>query len=35
VIRGTSTNQPDKNDHVLVTGGVGVPTSAAILGKLD
>jgi acetyl-CoA acetyltransferase len=35
VIRGTSTNQPKKNDHVLVTGGVGVPTSAAILGKMD
>jgi len=35
VIRGTSKNQPKKNDHVLVTGGVGVPTSAAILGKLD
>ena len=35
VIRGTSTSQPAKNDHVLVTAGVGVPTSAAILGKMD
>ncbi|UCE85156.1 MAG: lipid-transfer protein [Deltaproteobacteria bacterium] len=35
LIRGTSTNQPAKNDHVLVTGGVGVPTSGMILGKLD
>ncbi len=35
LIRGTSTNQPEKNDHVLVTAGVGVPTSAMILGKLD
>jgi len=26
-------NQPKKNDHVLVTAGVGVPTSAMILGK--
>jgi len=34
LIRGTSTNQPRKNDHVLVTGGVGVPTSGMILGKL-
>ncbi|MCP3984830.1 MAG: lipid-transfer protein [bacterium] len=32
LIRGTSTNQPAKNDHVLVTAGVGVPTSAMILG---
>jgi len=35
LIRGTSTNQPAKNDHVLVTAGVGVPTSAMILGKMD
>jgi acetyl-CoA acetyltransferase len=35
LVRGTSTNQPKKNDHVLVTAGVGVPTSAMILGKLD
>ena len=34
-IRGTSPNQPEKHDHVLVTGGVGVPTSGMILGKLD
>ena len=34
LIRGTSTNQPEKNDHVLVTAGVGVPTSAMILGQV-
>ena len=34
LIRGTSVNQPKKADHVLVTAGVGVPTSAMILGKL-
>ncbi len=34
LIRGTSVNQPEKNDHVLVTAGVGIPTSAMILGKL-
>jgi len=34
LIRGTSVNQPAKNDHVLVTAGVGVPTSAMILGQL-
>jgi acetyl-CoA acetyltransferase len=34
LIRGTSVNQPKKNDHVLVTAGVGVPTSAMVLGKL-
>jgi len=33
LIRGTSTNQPEKNDHVLVTAGVGVPTSGMILGQ--
>lgn len=33
LIRGTSTNQPAKNEHVLVTAGVGVPTSAMILGQ--
>ena len=33
LIRGTSANQPTKADHVLVTAGVGVPTSAMILGK--
>ncbi|MFQ5697671.1 MAG: lipid-transfer protein [Myxococcota bacterium] len=35
LIRGTSTHQPERNDHVLVTAGVGVPTSGMILGKLD
>jgi acetyl-CoA acetyltransferase len=35
LIRGTSLNQPAKNDCVLVTAGVGVPTSAMILGKLS
>jgi acetyl-CoA acetyltransferase len=34
LIRGTSVNQPEKNDCVLVTAGVGVPTSAMLLGKL-
>jgi acetyl-CoA acetyltransferase len=34
LVRGTSTNQPKKNDHVLVTAGVGIPTSGMILGKL-
>jgi len=33
LIRGTSVNQPAKADHVLVTSGVGIPTSAMILGK--
>ena len=33
LIRGTSCNQPDGVDHVLVTSGVGVPTGALILGK--
>ena len=32
LIRGTSTNQPDGVEHVLVTAGTGVPTSALILG---
>jgi acetyl-CoA acetyltransferase len=35
LIRGTSVNQPAKNDCVLVTAGVGVPTSAMILGKFS
>ncbi len=35
LIRGASGNQPAKNDHVLVTAGVGVPTSGMILGQLD
>ncbi len=34
LIRGTSTNQPAKNEHVLVTSGVGVPTSGLILGQM-
>jgi acetyl-CoA acetyltransferase len=34
LIRGTSLHQPAKNDHVLVTAGVGVPTSGMILGQL-
>jgi acetyl-CoA acetyltransferase len=34
LIRGTSKNQPAKADHVLVTAGVGVPSSAMILGKM-
>ncbi len=33
LLRGTSCNQPEKVDHVLVTGGVGVPTSGMILGR--
>jgi acetyl-CoA acetyltransferase len=33
LIRGTSVNQPASVEHVLVTAGVGVPTSAMILGK--
>ncbi len=33
LIRGTSTSQPEKNGHVLVTAGVGIPTSAMILGQ--
>ncbi len=35
LIRGDSVNQPPNNDHVLVTAGIGVPTSAMILGKMD
>ena len=31
-VRGTSVNQVDDVDHVLVTAGTGVPTSALILG---
>jgi acetyl-CoA acetyltransferase len=34
LIRGASLNQPARNDHVLVTAGVGVPTSGMILGQL-
>ncbi len=32
-VRGTSVNQVDGVDHVLVTAGTGVPTSALILGR--
>jgi len=35
LIRGTSCNQPDKNDIVLVTAGVGVPSSAMLLSQMD
>ena len=34
LIRGTSSSQPAKNEHVLVTAGVGVPTSGMILGQV-
>jgi acetyl-CoA acetyltransferase len=34
LIRGTSVNQPARNDKVLVTSGVGVPTAAMVLGQL-
>ena len=33
LVRGSSTNQPAKHEHVLVTSGLGVPTSAMILGR--
>jgi len=32
LVRGESTNQPARSDHVLVTAGAGVPTSALVLG---
>ncbi|WP_436740116.1 lipid-transfer protein [Streptomyces sp. BBFR102] len=32
LVRGTSVNQPENTDHVLVTAGTGVPTSGLILG---
>jgi acetyl-CoA acetyltransferase len=32
-VRGTSVNQVDDAEHVLVTGGTGVPTSALMLGR--
>jgi acetyl-CoA acetyltransferase len=31
-VRGTSVNQVEGAEHVLVTGGTGVPTSAVMLG---
>jgi hypothetical protein len=34
LVRGTSVNQPARNECVLVTAGVGVPTSGMLLGKL-
>jgi acetyl-CoA acetyltransferase len=34
LIRGTSVNQPRKAEHVLVTAGIGVPTSGMILGRM-
>jgi acetyl-CoA acetyltransferase len=33
LIRGTSCNQPDGVEHVLMSAAVGVPTSALILGQ--
>jgi len=35
LIRGDSNNQPEKCDNIVVTAGIGVPTSGMILGKLD
>jgi len=32
-IRGTAVNQAVRNDHVLVSAGTGVPTSALVLGQ--
>jgi acetyl-CoA acetyltransferase len=32
-VRGTAVNQVDGVEHVLVTAGVGVPTSALVLGR--
>jgi acetyl-CoA acetyltransferase len=34
-VRGTSVNQVDGVEHVLVTAGTGVPTSALILGRAN
>ena len=31
-VRGTSVNQVDGAEHVLVTAGTGVPTSGLVLG---
>ena len=33
LIRGTSHNQPEKCEHVLISSGVGVPTGVLILGR--
>jgi acetyl-CoA acetyltransferase len=35
LVRGTSVNQPPKCNHVLVTAGVGVPSSAMIIGRME
>jgi hypothetical protein len=32
-VRGTAVNQVSRVEHVLVTAGTGVPTSALILGR--
>ena len=34
LVRRTSVNQPRKAGHVLVTAGIGVPTSGMILGRM-
>ena len=34
-VRGTSCNQVEDVEHVLVTSGTGVPTSALILAPAD
>jgi acetyl-CoA acetyltransferase len=34
-VRGTSVNQVDGVEHVLVTAGTGVPTSALLLGSAN
>jgi acetyl-CoA acetyltransferase len=34
LIRGASVNQPRRAEHVLVTAGIGVPTSGMILGRM-
>ena len=36
LVRGESANQPEKTvNPVLVTSGVGVPTSAMVIGRMD
>ena len=36
LVRGESANQPENTvEHVLVTSGVGVPTSAMVLGRMS
>jgi len=35
LIRGSSCNQPEKNDVVLVTAGVGVPSSGMLLSQMS